>query len=287
MLDCSMLKLPPHPPGRQSQWAGQNGQPWIDRCMQRNGKRESLSHCLFKIHGVLFNDFFCGTACEASKAGRVKTVSPKGIFVDVGAMVDSYLPQKKLKGARSAQFQEGLEVKVKVETVTNNRIILALEEVDNLLGLAEDLELGKSYVGKVLEVNEFGAVVDLGVDRRCWLHVSEMELPEGVTRIEEDQEVTVRIKQVRPKEVDLTMLDLPEFHKKPLSDFQVGDELGGKVVAVSPKVGLFVDVGAMLNGLVPRDTLGKKPSEFQIGQEVNLKIRKLTNHRMGLLLKEL
>ena len=83
---------------------------------------------------------------------------------------------------------------------------------------ADDLQLGKSYAGKVLEVNEFGAVVDLGVDRRCWLHVSDMELPEGVTRIEDpnevmkaDQEVTVRIKQVKPREVELTMLDCPEF----------------------------------------------------------------------------
>ena len=159
---------------------------------------------------------------------------------------------------------------------------------------ADDLELGKSYVGKVLEVNEFGAVVDIGVDRRCWLHVSEMPRPEGVTRIEDpnevmkkDQEVTVRIRQVKRNEVRLTMLDHPEFQKKPLSDFQVGDELGGKVVRVSPKVGLIVDVGAMLNALVPKNRLkGKELSEFQIGQQVKVKIRKLTNHEMYLLLEE-
>ena len=229
--------------------------------------------------------------------GRVAYISPKfGLFVDVGAMVNGLVPKKNLKGAKPTQFQEGLEVKVKVETVTSNRITLALEseEVDNILGLAEDLELGESRVGKVLEVNKFGAAVDLGVDRQCWLHVSEMELPEGMTRIEDpnevmkkDQEVAVRIREVRAREVKLTMLDLPEFQKKPLSDFQEGDEVEGRVADISPKAGLFVDVGAMVNGLVPKDTLkGKEPSQFQIGQEVKVKVQNLTKHQMNLLLEE-
>ena len=221
--------------------------------------------------------------------GRVKTIRPQAIFLDVGAMVDGTLPEKFLKGIRPAQFQLGQEVKVKVETVTNNKIILALEEVDGLLGAAEDLEIGKSIVGKVMEVNEFGATLDLGLDKPGWLHKSHLEMPEGIENpievLKKDDELTARVKRVQGRSVDLTMLDLPEFRKKPLSGYKKGDVSGARVTKVSPKLGLFVDVGAMVEGLLPTKKLkGLEPSQFQQGQEVNVEVEKVTNNKIILAL---
>ena len=215
--------------------------------------------------------------------GRVKTIRPQAIFVDVGAMVDGYLPRENLKGATPGQFQADQQLKVRVETVTNNRITLALEEVEKLRGSAEELVLGQAYTAKVLEVNKYGATLDLGLDKGGWLPKQYMAKPEGMSSIDpnevmkKDDEVTVRIKKVKRNEVDLTMIDIPAFQKKPLSDFQVGDELEASV-RQSIAQGVFLDVGAMVDGYLPQRRLnGVELDTLEKGQKVKVKVVTIIN----------
>ena len=215
--------------------------------------------------------------------GPVKDVIPQGVFVDVGAMVDAFLPKRNLKDANPDSFEKGKVVRVKVEKVTNSRITLAL---DKLLGRAKDLVVGTSYIGKVVRVNEFGVVMDLGLDKPGWLHKRNMEIPEGkddLDFLKKDNELTVRIKQVKPNEVELTMFDLPEFQKTPLSKYKEGQELEGTVKDVFIAKGVFVDVGAVVDAFLPnRNLKGAKPDSFEKGQAVKVKVEKVTNSTITL-----
>ena len=147
--------------------------------------------------------------------------------------------------------------------------------------------LGQSFSGKAVEVTKFGVMVDIGMEEPGWLAVSQVQRPEGVTFIEDltqlvkvKDELTVRaLKVKRGGRVELTMMDNPKFQKKPLSDFKAGEVLEGKVVGVMDKCA-FVDVGAMMDAVVPKKNLKGATAAslgFEKGKTVKVKLESVTN----------
>ena len=147
----------------------------------------------------------------------------------------------------------------------------------------QELVIGESRSGRVLEVNKFGAMLDLQLDRPGFLHVAHIKKPDGVTFINCEEvlktgdELQVRVKRLKPHEIELTMLDLPDFKKKPLSEYNVGDELEGTVVTVR-KMGVYIDVGAVQDGRISKENLnGATPESlgFEVGKLVKVKVQKV------------
>jgi ribosomal protein S1 len=124
----------------------------------------------------------------------------------------------------------------------------------------KDLTLGSSVTGKVVEVCEFGAFVDIGYASRgsrpgtALLHVSQIQdgkvsnvtdvINKGDT-IEDARvikvdyvkgEVGISLRKRRPK-------------RKDISEFKVRDKLIGRVDSVVP-YGAFIDIGANVNPLL-------------------------------------
>ena len=118
------------------------------------------------------------------------------------------------------------------------------------------IEPKMKFKGKVIKINLAGAVLDIGIGKPAFLHVSQITAPENnqIKRIEDvlkiGEEVEVWVKKIARKDgeerVELTMI-------KPLDlewrEVKVGETVKGKVVRLE-KFGAFVEIGAERPGLV-------------------------------------
>ncbi|CAE8594555.1 unnamed protein product [Polarella glacialis] len=160
---------------------------------------------------------------------------------------------------------------------------------------SEELVLGQELTGTVTGFKgEAGANLELGVGIPGWLHVSfikneRVEKPSDVLAVGE--EVRVRVVAVTDQSVKVAAVgrDLAIFQKRPLSDYEPGNEIQGRVVGCSGKA-VFIDVGAMADGYLSADQIPdfdlsvELKSRFSVGQEVTVKVLEKTNSRLGLTL---
>ena len=115
------------------------------------------------------------------------------------------------------------------------------------------IQPGQQYEGQVVGVTEFGAFVDVGLGRDGLIHIS--ELKEGfVDKVDKvvsvEDKVTVWVKSIDEKRnrIALTMIN-PSQQSLSLRELESGMVLKGKVEDVA-RFGVFVDIGAPVNGLV-------------------------------------
>lgn len=218
-----------------------NGQQ-IEVCVVEENPKEitvSMKRCHLK--GAL--DFHVGQEVE----GTVVHVTPKNIFVDIGAVVDALLYQD-----FAEDFSKGQRIKAQIRQVSSKGIKLTMS--GRGLRSLSDYQLGDVVNGTVVKVNARFAFVDIGGIREASLHEHEVE-GEGPlwTRLREGQSVTARIISIDPRGMQLS---LTGFERRSNSDFQVGDMMEGKVTGLNER-GAFVDIGALRYALL-EDSWGLK-----------------------------
>jgi small subunit ribosomal protein S1 len=132
--------------------------------------------------------------------------------------------------------------------------------------------------GKVVQVELFGAFVDVGVGQEGLVHIS--QLREGrVNRVadvvSEGDEVTVWVQRVDlgRGRISLTMIEPPEHT---LEDLEPDMVLTGKVTRLA-RYGAFVDIGVGRDGLVHVSEMAqgyvKDPSEYvSAGEEIKVRV---------------
>jgi len=159
---------------------------------------------------------------------------------------------------------------------------------------AAELELAQELTGTVSKINQYGAELDLGLDKIGWLsigHIREERVTEVTDVLEVGQQVSVRVKDISRGSVEVTMRDLPKFRKKSLSLFNVGDELKGKVTRFLRKV-VFVEVGAMCEGYLSIENMSGEgvildpkdlsASSIKVGDELDVQVLKVTKNQLTL-----
>ena len=118
----------------------------------------------------------------------------------------------------------------------------------------KDLKLGSTISGRVVEICDFGAFVDIGYGKPALLHISQIQekkidkmadvikkgdTVEGARIIKIDYakgEVGISLRKRRPQ-------------RKDISEFKVRDKVVGRVESVVP-YGAFIDIGANVNPLL-------------------------------------
>lgn len=147
------------------------------------------------------------------------------------------------------------------------------------------LEPGQRLTGKVKNIAEFGAFVDIGIPQDGLVHISELskQKVEKVTDVvSQGQEVEVWVKKVDTKRgrISLTMIKPVNLKFK---DIDEEAEIEGAVTRLEP-YGAFIDIGTDRDGLVhisqitheyikhPQDTL-------IIGQTVKVKVLKVNKKK--------
>lgn len=161
--------------------------------------------------------------------------------------------------------------------------------------IVKTLSKGMKLTGKVTNVTEFGAFVDIGVGRDGLVHISELRRQggdQGPSTMSAGDEVTVWIKDLDRKRNRIS-LTVREPTQRKLKDLEPGMLIEGKVTRLVP-YGAFVDIGLRRDGMVHVTEMAqgyvRDPADIlAAGDEVQVKVLEIDRkkRRVALSMKDL
>jgi small subunit ribosomal protein S1 len=238
--------------------------------------------------------------------GTVKNITDYGVFIDLGG-IDGLLHVTDISWGRvghpSEYFKVGDEVKVVVLRVDREkeRVSLGYRQrfEDPWTHVEVRYPVGKKITGKVTNVVDYGAFVELEEGVEGLIHVSEMSWTKKVKNpkslLHPGQEVEVVITEV---DVDKRRLSLSLRQAEPNPWEEFASRVGSKVKGVVRNLtdfGAFVELEPGVDGLVHVSDMAwtrrlSHPSEVvQKGEEIEALIiaMDIPNQRISLSIKEL
>jgi small subunit ribosomal protein S1 len=229
--------------------------------------------------------------------GTVVSVTPDGVFVDIGRKMDGMLPPE-----RAADLKPGTKVLVSIrgrdESGTYLLSTIKVETPRDWTGLEAAFAEKRTIGGTVLEVVKGGLRVDVGV--RAFMPASRSGVRE-LADLEKlvGQQIECRITKINAAEEDVVVdrrVILEELERtakeEAFAKLQEGSVVRGTVRSLTD-FGAFVDLGGV-DGLLHVSDMsysrGVKPGEVvKSGEEIEVKILKISRetHKISLGLKQL
>ncbi|SDF28239.1 30S ribosomal protein S1 [Thalassobaculum litoreum] len=195
--------------------------------------------------------------------GVVKNITDYGAFVDLGG-VDGLLHVTDIAWRRINHPTEALQIgqTVKVQVIRFNpetqRISLGMKqlEADPWEGVELRYPVGTKFTGRVTNITDYGAFVELQPGIEGLVHVSEMSWTKKNVHpgkiVSTSQEVEVMILDVDPNKRRIS-LGLKQCLGNPWEDFvekyPAGTELEGEVKNIT-EFGLFIGLPGEIDGMV-------------------------------------
>ncbi len=148
----------------------------------------------------------------------------------------------------------------------------------------EDLKPGMRVKGRVRNVVEFGAFVDIGVGRDGLAHISTLKRAglDKTVKVGDMIDVQVRRIDLDTNRISLTVPGAGRGTKTSLQELEVGALVPGRVVRLV-EFGAFVDIGAQADGLLHVSQLQgyvRHPADvLKPGDEVEVKILEVDTQR--------
>ncbi|MGD9649659.1 MAG: 30S ribosomal protein S1 [Dongiaceae bacterium] len=223
--------------------------------------------------------------------GTVKNITDYGAFIDLGG-VDGLLHVTDIAWKRVNHPSEALTVgqQVKVQVIRFNaetqRISLGMKQLesDPWEGVGAKYPVGAKLKGRITNITDYGAFVELEAGVEGLVHVSEMSWTKKNIHpnklVSSSQEVEVMVLDVDPAKRRIS-LGLKQVQDNPweklTGQFKIGDELEGEVRNVT-EFGLFVGVTNDIDGMVHISDLDwKTPGEeaikaYKKGDKIKVKI---------------
>jgi small subunit ribosomal protein S1 len=230
--------------------------------------------------------------------GTVKNITDYGAFVDLGG-IDGLLHITDLAWRRvrhpSEVVQVGQELTAKVLKFDQekNRVSLGVKQLgeDPWVGLARRYPQGTRLFGKVTNITDYGAFVEIEAGIEGLVHVSEMDWtnknvdPKKVVTLgdevevmvleidEERRRISLGMKQCRPNPWD----DFAQAHKK-------GDKVKGQIKSITD-FGVFIGLNGGIDGLVHLSDLSwSEPGEeavrkYKKGDEIEAMVLAIDTER--------
>ena len=229
--------------------------------------------------------------------GKVVSLVDYGAFVEIEEGVEGLIhvsemswTKKVVNPAKLLNIGDEVEAIVSELDMDQRRISLSLRQTERnpWEELSDTFPVGSIVEGKVRNLTEFGAFVEItdGIDGL--IHVSDMS---WTKRIKHPSEVLRKGETVRARithidsENQRVSLSIKEFMPNEWEDFmathRVGDVLTGKVVNVTD-FGLFIDIYDGLEGLAHVSEIefdgGKLEDHFHVGDWVHAKVLRIEDH---------
>jgi small subunit ribosomal protein S1 len=223
--------------------------------------------------------------------GVVKNITDYGAFVDLGG-VDGLLHVTDIAWRRINHPSEALQIgqQVKVQVIRFNsetqRISLGMKqlEADPWEGVAAKYPPGAKFSGRVTNITDYGAFVELEPGVEGLVHVSEMSWTKKNMHpgkiVSTSQEVEVMVLDVDAAKRRIS-LGLKQVQRNPweqfVDDHPIGTEVEGEIRNIT-EFGLFIGLTADIDGMVHMSDLSwDDPGElaiakFEKGQIVRAKV---------------
>ena len=223
--------------------------------------------------------------------GVVKNITDYGAFVDLGG-VDGLLHVTDIAWRRINHPSEALQIgqAVKVQVIRFNsetqRISLGMKqlEADPWEGVAAKYPPGAKYTGRVTNITDYGAFVELEPGVEGLVHVSEMSWTKKNMHpgkiVATSQEVDVMVLDVDSSKRRIS-LGLKQVQRNPWEQFvdehPVGTELEGEIRNIT-EFGLFIGIGPDIDGMVHMSDISWEDSgelamaNYEKGQVVRARV---------------
>jgi small subunit ribosomal protein S1 len=195
--------------------------------------------------------------------GIVKNITDYGAFVDLGG-IDGLLHITDLAWRRvrhpSEVLEQGQEITAKVLKFDQekNRVSLGIKQLgeDPWIGIARRYPQGTRLFGKVTNITDYGAFVEIEAGIEGLVHVSEMDWtnknvdPKKVVQLGEEVEVMVLEIDEERRRISLGM---KQCKPNPWEEFsathQKGDTVKGQIKSITD-FGVFIGLEGGIDGLV-------------------------------------
>ncbi|MCC6161125.1 MAG: 30S ribosomal protein S1 [Nitrosomonas sp.] len=257
----------------------------LDR--KRNNVVVSRRAVLEETQGADRDELLASLQDGAIVQGIVKNITDYGAFVDLGG-IDGLLHITDLAWRRVKHPTEvinvGDEVTAKILKFDQekNRVSLGLKQLteDPWIGLSRRYPQGTRLFGKVTNMTDYGAFVEIEQGIEGLVHVSEMDwtnknvYPSKIVQLGDEVEVMILEIDEDRRRISLGM---KQCKPNPWEEFSLGHEKGEKVTGQIKSItdfGLFIGLPGNIDGLVHLSDLSwnlpgeKAIGEFKKGDEV-------------------
>ncbi len=242
--------------------------------------------------------------------GVIKNMTNFGVFIDLGG-VDGLLHITDISWGRINHPEEVLNLDQKVNVVVldfdedKKRISLGMKQLTPHPwdSLSQDIQVGSKVKGKIVNVADYGAFLEIMPGVEGLIHVSEMSWsqhlrnPQDFISIGDELEAVVLTLDRDERKMSLGIKQLTEdpwTKQDLLTKYAVGTRHKG-IVRNLTNFGLFIELEEGIDGLVHVSDLSwtkkiKHPSEFvKVGEELEVQVLELDveNRRLALGHKQL
>jgi small subunit ribosomal protein S1 len=239
--------------------------------------------------------------------GKVVSITDYGAFVELEKGVEGLIHVSEMSWTRHVRHPSKVvnigdmidAVVLKVDKA-NEKISLGLKQVepDPWLTLDQKYPTGMRVKGKVRNLTNFGAFVELEEGIDGLVHVSDMSWtkrvahPSEVLKKGDTVEVVILSIDKEHRRISLGLKQVSEDPWPQLADkFPSGMVLSGSINRLFDR-GAIVDIGEGIEGFVPLSQLGiddlKRPNDaFEVGEPLTMKVTRVdvANHRLILSVK--
>jgi small subunit ribosomal protein S1 len=242
--------------------------------------------------------------------GVIKNMTNFGVFIDLGG-VDGLLHITDISWGRINHPEEVLKLDQTVKVVVldfdgdKKRISLGMKQLTPHPwdSLPADIQVGSKVKGKIVNVADYGAFLELQSGVEGLIHVSEMSWsqhlrnPQDFLKVNDEVEAVVLTLDREERKMSLGIKQLTEdpwTRQDVLSKYAVGTKHKG-IVRNLTNFGLFIELEEGIDGLVHVSDLSwtkkiKHPSEFvKVGDTMEVQVLELdaANRRLALSHKHL
>ena len=243
----------------------------------------------------------------AKITGKVVNLMPYGAFIEIETGVEGLIHVSEMSWTKRVnKASEVLNIGDDVEAVVldidrdSRKIALGLRQKERNPWevLAEKYPVGKHITGKVRNMTNYGAFVEIENDIDGMIHVSDMSWTRKINNPNEvlkpGQEVEVVILEINPEQQRIS-LGLKQAENDPWSNiseqYKVGDIVKGSVTKITA-FGAFVELSNKIDGLIhisqlSHDRVDKVKDVLKVGDEVEARVIKVDTdeRRIGLSIK--
>jgi len=271
-------------------------------------ERERISLGLKQLQKYPWDDVEAKFPEESIVRGRVVSITNYGAFVELEKGIEGLIHISEMSWTRHIKHPSkvvsiGDEVDVMVLKIDkqNEKISLGLKqcESDPWLTLIERYPVGSIIEGKVRNLTDFGAFVEVEEGIDGLVHISDMS---WTRRVRHPKEMLKRGDSVKVQILDIDTgkrrisLGIKQMFENPwptlAEEYPVGHNIEGKVSRMLDH-GIIVEMGEDLEGFVPLGHLAipkldKPQYYFKEGEELELKVIKMDveNRRIVLSIAE-
>ncbi|XPV76048.1 MAG: 30S ribosomal protein S1 [Desulfovibrio sp.] len=223
--------------------------------------------------------------------GKVKNITEYGVFIDLGGL-DGLLhitdmSWKRIKHPKEmVQLGDELELKILNFDRNGQKVSLGLKQLvdDPWENIAEKYPEGQKFNGKVTNLADYGAFVELETGVEGLVHISEMSWtrklrhPSQMVRVSEEVEVIVLGVDPEKKRISLGMKQIkPNPWDVVAEKYPEGTILEGAIKNIT-EFGVFIGIEEGIDGLIHVSDISwtkkvRHPSEvYKVGDPVQAKV---------------